>query len=116
MQTDYGVFFEETFFHVLETISEDNTGDKDSVIIHFRQAMLQAVQDLQPCFRCTASVTVFLLKTKAKELQERVYTSFPEMTLAFDSLLADFDCLCASCKAMMKETILKHFYTLHHHG
>jgi hypothetical protein len=113
-QDKYSVFIKAAFFQAAETLSGDRTPEMDVFFIHHRQAMLRAVQTLQPCADCTARIAFADIKEKARHLQTREYASFPEMNQTFTTQFAELDNLCTSCMEQFHAVLDQHFYILHH--
>ena len=116
MQPDYEAVLEDAVRRAKETVLEGDMADLDMIYIQYHQALLHITKIFQPCAICTTKINMDNLKTEAAYLQERKYTSLPEMIKAFDPLHQDLDQLCDPCMHTFGKAIIKQFYTLHHRG
>jgi protein-arginine kinase activator protein McsA len=91
--------------------SPDYQGELQLFIIHYQQAMFEAIQSLQLCSAC-AQLDLSRLKMNARDLQNSEFGSIPEMMQVTKKRLRDLALLCPTCRATFQQNMLVQFFTI----
>lgn len=94
------------------TESEDPQAEIGLVLLHYHQAMLDAVQTLHPCDVCRTTIDLAQLQAIALEIKRGNYTSYQELQRVARERL-DMAKLCTECKQQFKGKILEVFVQIH---
>ena len=94
--------------------SSDQEGELQLFIVHYHQAMLDAVQGLQLCPHC-ATLDLTRLRTNASDLQRASFAGVQELIQAFTKRLCDLRFLCPQCGTAFQHQMLVRFFEIRQH-
>jgi hypothetical protein len=90
--------------------SPDHEGELNLFTVHYHQAMLEALRELQLCPGC-ASRGLWHLQLTAGNLEQREFGSAKELMETCKSRLRDTALLCPACKTAFQQDMMVKFLT-----
>jgi hypothetical protein len=91
--------------------SPDYQGELQLFIVHYHQAMLEAIQQIQLC-SCCSTLDLRRLKMNARDLQHSEFASVPALMKTAKSRLRDTALLCPTCLAAYQQDMLTRFFAI----
>jgi hypothetical protein len=91
--------------------SSDYQGELQLFLVHYHQAMFEALSKLQLCSRCS-TLDLSRLKMNARDLQHSEFASVPELMSTVKSRLHDTNLLCPKCLAVYQHDKLVRFFNI----
>lgn len=106
---DYQAFLTHELSQAVD--SPDYQGELQLFILHYHQAMFEALGELQLCSHC-ATLDLRRLKMNARDLQHSEFANVPELMSVVKSRLYDTNLLCATCLAAYQQDKLARFFAI----
>ncbi len=91
--------------------SSDHQGELQLFILHYHQALFEAILELQLCPRCS-TLDLRRLKMNARDLQHSEFANVAALMSAVKSRLCDTDLLCPTCLAAYQQDKLVRFFAI----
>ena len=91
--------------------SPDYQGELQLFILHYHQAMFEALRELQLCPHCS-TLDLRRLTVNARDLQHSELANVAELMSAAKSRLCDTNLLCSTCLATYQQDKLARFFAI----